>query len=76
MPEPTIEQQAESVRTFAILTERIAHVLHCPYSEAAVFLMKLGPLFTLMQDADFADKLTRYIAHVAATTAPTSEQVQ
>lgn len=59
--------QTVAVRAFAVWTTRIAAILDCSYEDAAVFLMKLGPMITLMQDRDFQDKLTRVSTAVAAS---------
>jgi hypothetical protein len=64
-----------AVAVFASLTAKASVALNCSYEEAAVFLVKLAPLVTLLQDADFQDKLRRYAQAFNAQPqdAPTSE---
>jgi hypothetical protein len=54
------DDTTRTVAVFAALTAKASVALNCSYEEAAVFLVKLAPLVTLLQDADFQDKLRRY----------------
>lgn len=62
MSEPT--DPAVAVRAFAMWTTQAATLLECSYEDAAVFLMKVGQLVPLMQDATFQAQLLRYYAAV------------
>jgi len=53
-----------AVQGFANWTERVAGLLQCSYSEAAVFLVRLGSFVPLITDRVFQDQLSRYIKAV------------
>ncbi len=60
MSDQTDADKLIAVRAFAIWTEQVAILLRCSYADAAVFLLKVGPLVPLLQDATFRAQLTTY----------------